>query len=72
MQAKTEAIRTALRSEQLAQPRELTAAFAVLVETLTVVITALNGRSSGCTPRSTAIFDCHSAAGIHRGQPGQV
>jgi hypothetical protein len=68
--ARTGAILTALGSEQLAQPPELTAAYAVTVRSLTAVITVLNEQVRELERQVGAHFGQHPDAEIYLSQPG--
>jgi hypothetical protein len=67
---KTAAIRAALRSQQLAQPPEVTAACAAVVRALAAVITALNGQITVMEGQVAAHFRQHPDAEIILSQPG--
>jgi transposase len=67
---KTTAIRAALRSQQLAQPPEVTAACAAVVRALAAVITALNGQITVMEGQVAAHFCQHPDAEIILSQPG--
>jgi hypothetical protein len=67
---KTTAIRAALRSQQLAQPPEVTAACAAVVRALAAVITALNGQITVLEGQVAAHFRQHPDAEIILSQPG--
>jgi transposase len=68
--AKTEALRAVLRSEQLTQPGELVSAFAAITRCLTVVITVLNGQIDRLYAEANQHVDRHPTAKIYRSQPG--
>jgi transposase len=67
---RTDAILTALRSPQLAQPPALTAAYAATVRALIAVITTLNEQVSSLQGQVEAHFGQHPDAEIYRSQPG--
>ena len=68
--AKTDAILTALRSEQLGQPPALTAAYAATVRSLIAVIITLNEQVKVLQGQVEAHFGQHPDAEIYRSQPG--
>jgi hypothetical protein len=63
-------ITAALRAPQLAQPAELTAAYAAAVAALTKVIAAFNGQIEVLEQQVSASFRRHASAGIYLSQPG--
>jgi transposase len=67
---KTAAIRAALRSPQLAQPPEVTAACAAVVRSLTAVITAVSEQVKVLEGQVQAHFSQHPDAEIITSQPG--
>jgi hypothetical protein len=67
---KADAIRAALRSEQLAQPPALTAAYAATVRSLIAVITALNVQVRMLEDQVREHFGRHPDAEIYLSQPG--
>jgi transposase len=67
---KTTAIRAALRSPQLAQPPEVTAACAAVVRALAAVITALSEQIKAMEGQVAAYFRRHPDAEIILSQPG--
>lgn len=67
---KTERVRAALRTEQLTQPAELSAAFAVVTCSLTELIVGLNTQIAALHKQVGHYFERHPAASIYRGQPG--
>jgi transposase len=67
---KTTAIIAALRSEQLAQPPALTAAYAAAVRALIAVIITLNEQVMTLQGQVEAHFGPHPDAEIYRSQPG--
>ena len=67
---KTTAILAALRSQQLAQPPALTAAYAATVRSLTAVITTLNEQIKALEEQVEDHFGQHPDAEIYRSQPG--
>jgi hypothetical protein len=67
---KTAAIRAALRSPQLAQPPEVTAACAAVVRSLTAVITAVSEQVKVLEGQVQAHFSQHPDAEIIASQPG--
>jgi len=67
---KTTQIIAALRSQQLAQPAALTAAYAVTVRALAAVITTLNEQVKTLESQVEAHFGRHPDAEIYRSQPG--
>jgi hypothetical protein len=68
--AKATAIMTALRSEQLAQPPALAAAYAVTAGSLIAVITALNEQITILQGQVAGHFGRHPDAEIYLSQPG--
>jgi Transposase/Transposase IS116/IS110/IS902 family len=70
IEAKTERIRAALRTEQLTQPPELVAGYAASVRALVGVIAALNTEIATLQGQVEAHFDQHPDAQIYRSQPG--
>jgi hypothetical protein len=68
--AKTAAIRSALRSQQLAQPPPVTAASAAVVRSLIAVITTLSEQIKTLQGQVEAQFSQHPDAEIIRSQPG--
>jgi transposase len=68
--AKTTAILAALRSEQLGQPPELTAAYAATARSLIAVITTLNEQVKALQGQVEDHFGRHPDAEIYRSQPG--
>jgi transposase len=67
---KTTAILAALRSEQLAQPPALTAAYAATARSLVAVIAALNEQVKALEGQVGNHFGRHPDAEIYRSQPG--
>jgi transposase len=67
---KTTQIIAALRSQQLAQPAALTAAYAVTVRALAAVITTLNEQVKTLESQVEAHFGRHPDAEIYLSQPG--
>jgi transposase len=67
---KTTAILAALRSEQLAQPPALTAAYAATARSLVAVIAALNEQVKALEGQVGDHFGRHPDAEIYRSQPG--
>ena len=67
---KATAIMAALRSEQLAQPPAVAAAYAVTVRSLIAVITTLNEQVKVLEEQVRAHFGRHPDAEIYRSQPG--
>jgi hypothetical protein len=67
---KTAAIRAALRSQQLAQPPQVTAASAAVVRSLIAVITTLSEQIKALQGQADAHFSQHPDAEIIRSQPG--
>ncbi len=67
---KTAAIRAALRSRQLAQPPQVTAASAAVVRSLIAVITTLSEQIKVLQGQVDAHFSQHPDAEIIRSQPG--
>jgi transposase len=67
---KTTAIRAALRSPQLAQPPQVTAACAAVVRSLAAVLTALNEQITVLEGQVDAHFSPHPDAEIIVSQPG--
>jgi hypothetical protein len=67
---KATAILAALRSEQLAQPPAVTAAYAATVRSLIAVITALNEQVAALQGQVEENFGQHPDAEIYRSQPG--
>jgi len=67
---KTAAIKTALRSQQLAQPPQVTAACAAVVRSLTAVITTLSEQIKILESQVAAHFSPHPDAEIILSQPG--
>ena len=67
---KTAAIRAALRSPQLAQPPQVTAACAAVVRSLTAVITAVSEQVKVLEGQVQAHFSQHPDAEIIASQPG--
>jgi transposase len=67
---KTDAILAALRSEQLAQPPALTAAYAATARSLIAVITTLNEQVKILQGQVEDHFGRHPDAEIYRSQPG--
>jgi len=63
-------IAAALRAPQLAQPAELTAAYAAAVVALTKVIAAFNKQIEVLEQQVSASFRRHASAGIYLSQPG--
>jgi hypothetical protein len=70
VQRKAEEITAALRAPQLAQPAELTAAYATAVVALTRVIAVFNEQVSVLEQQVSDSFRRHAAAGIYLSQPG--
>ena len=68
--AKTAAIKAALRSEQLAQPPQVTAACAAVVRSLIAVITTLSQQVTILQGQVDAHFSQHPDAEIILSQPG--
>jgi len=67
---RTDAILAALRSPQLGQPPELTAAYAATARSLTAVIATLNEQVASLQGQVEAHFGRHPDAEIYRSQPG--
>ncbi|MGV9387482.1 IS110 family transposase [Nonomuraea sp. NPDC003707] len=67
---KAEKIRAALRSEQLAQPAVVAAAFAAMVRAQVAILTALNEQIKALQEEVEAHFGEHSDAEIYLSQPG--
>jgi Transposase/Transposase IS116/IS110/IS902 family len=67
---KTTALMAALRTEQLSQPRPITAAYAGTVRALVAVITILNEQVTALEGQVEACFGQHPDAEIYRSQPG--
>jgi transposase len=67
---KTAAIKTALRSQQLTQPPQVTAACAAVVRSLIAVITTLSEQIKVLQGQADAYFSPHPDAEIIRSQPG--
>jgi transposase len=67
---RTDAILTALRSDQLGQPAALAAAYAVTVRSLIAVIATLNEQVSTLQGQVEAHFGQHPDAEIYLSQPG--
>src|SRR5215475_169637 len=67
---KAGAITAALRAPQLAQPAELTAAYAAAVAALTKVIAAFNDQIEVLERQVSASFRRHASARIYLSQPG--
>jgi len=67
---KTTAIRASLRSQQLAQPPQVTAACAAVVRSLTAVITTLSEQIKILESQVAAHFSQHPDAEIIMSQPG--
>ena len=67
---KATAILAALRSEQLAQPQAVTAAYAVTARSLIAVITTLNEQVKILEEQVRAHFGRHPDAEIYQSQPG--
>jgi hypothetical protein len=63
-------IAAALRAPQLAQPAELTAAYAAAVAALTKMIAAFSEQIEVLEQQVSASFRRHAAAGIYLSQPG--
>jgi Transposase/Transposase IS116/IS110/IS902 family len=70
VQRKAEEITAALRAPQLAQPAELTAAYATAVVALTRVIAVFNDQVDVLEQQVSESFRRHPAAGIYLSQPG--
>jgi transposase len=70
VEAKAEAIQAALRSAQLAQPGELTGAYAATVGSHVALIAALNTQIAALGEQVQAHFGRHPDAEIYRSQPG--
>ena len=68
--AKATAVLAALRSEQLAQPPVLAAAYAATVRSLIAVITTLDDQVKALEEQVEAHFGQHPDAEIYRSQPG--
>ena len=68
--ARTAEIKAALRSEQLAQPPQVTAACAAVVRSLIAVITTLSEQVRALQGQVDAHFSQHPDAEIIRSQPG--
>jgi transposase len=68
--AKTDAILTALRSQQLGQPAALTGAYAATARALIAVITTLNEQVKALQGQVEAHFGQHPDAEIYQSQPG--
>ena len=67
---KTERVRAALRSEQLAQPSALVAGYAASVQATVAIIRAFNTEITQLQARVAEHFDQHPDAEIYRSQPG--
>lgn len=67
---KTERVRAALRSEQLAQPSALVAGYAASVQATVAIIRAFNTEITQLRARVAEHFDQHPDAEIYRSQPG--
>jgi transposase len=67
---KTDAILAALRSEHLAQPAALTAAYAAAIRSLIAVIATLNQQVTALQGQVEEHFGQHPDAEIYRSQPG--
>jgi transposase len=67
---KTAAVKAALRSQQLAQPPQVTAACAAVVRSLTAVITTLSEQIKILESQVAAYFSPHPDAEIIMSQPG--
>lgn len=63
-------VQAALRTEQLAQPAALTAAYAATTRSLTAVIGTLNAEVARMEGEVAAHFDQHPDVEIYRSQPG--
>jgi len=70
IQERTATIRAALRSQQLAQPLDVTAAYAATVRSLTAVITTLSQQITVMEGQVAAHFSQHPDAEIISSQPG--
>ncbi|WSC90780.1 IS110 family transposase [Streptosporangium sp. NBC_01756] len=70
IEAKAEAIKTALRAEQLAQPPKVAAAYAAAVRAHVAMLTALNEQIMVMEEQVEAHFLQHPDAEIYRSQPG--
>lgn len=70
LEAKADAIVTALRTEQLTQRPEVTAAYAAMVRSLAAVIEALNAQIAVMEKEVTACFGQTRDAEIYLSQPG--
>ena len=68
--AKAEAIQTALRSRQLTQPAELAGAYAATVRAQVALIAALNTQIAALAGQVGAHFGRHPDTEIYRSQPG--
>ena len=70
VEAKAERIQATLRGEQLTQPAELVAAYAVIASSAVAVITVMNSQITVLQGQVEACFGRHPDAEIHRSQPG--
>jgi transposase len=70
VEAKAEKIQAVLRSAQLAQPAELTGAYAATVGSHVALIAALNTQIAALGEQVEAHFGRHPDAEIYRSQPG--
>ncbi|MCA1696127.1 MAG: IS110 family transposase [Actinobacteria bacterium] len=70
VEVKAEMIQAALRSTQLAQPAELTGAYAATVGSHVALIAALNTQIAALGEQVQAHFGRHRDAEIYRSQPG--
>jgi transposase len=68
--AKTEAIVTALRSEQLTQPPAVTAAYATMVQSLSTIIATFNSQIAALEEQVSSCFGRTRDAEIYLSQPG--
>jgi transposase len=68
--AKTEAIVTALRSEQLTQPPAVTAAYAATVQSLSTIIITFNGQIAALDEQLSSCFGRTRDVEIYLSQPG--
>lgn len=70
VEAKAERIQTVLRAEQLTQPAELVAAYAVIASSAIAVISVMNSQITVLQGQVEGCFGRHPDAEIHRSQPG--
>jgi transposase len=68
--AKTEAIVTALRTEQLTQPPAVTAAYATMVQSLSTIIATFNSQIAALEEQVSSCFGRTRDAEIYLSQPG--